>query len=118
MDMKKLLVLAFLSEPTLAAAHEPVMGIWESHPRAVVTLVVDKNGARLRGPGWERAFTPRIGKPIRIQLDEQSWFILRLRRDGAWVGTYYHPAVRPEEKGAFKWHRMLLTPQVRASSTP
>ena len=111
MDLKTVLVLALLSEPTLAVAHEQTRGIWQSHPRAAITLVVDKKGARIRGPGWERAFTPRRGKPVRIQLDEQSWFILRLRRDGTWVGTYYHPAVRLEAQGAYKQHFMLFTRQ-------
>ena len=109
MDLRTVLVLALLGEPALAAAHEQTSGIWQSHPRAAITLVVDKKGARIRGPGWERAFVPRRGQPVRIQLDERSWFILRLRRDGTWVGTYYHPAVRPEEKGAFKQHLMLFT---------
>ncbi|MPZ55280.1 MAG: hypothetical protein GEU91_02040 [Rhizobiales bacterium] len=111
MNIKKILMLALLSEPTLAAAHEPVTGIWESHPRAAITIVVDTRGARLIGPGWERALNPVRGKPVRVQLDETSWFILRLRRDGAWVGTYYHSAVRPEEKGEFKRHLMFLTRQ-------
>jgi hypothetical protein len=106
--MKRVLILAILGAPTLAAAHEPVMGMWVSYPRAAITIVADKKGARIMGPGWERAFTPTRGRPVRIQLDEESWFILRLRRDGAWVGTYYHPSERPGESGQFKRHLMFL----------
>jgi hypothetical protein len=50
-----------------------------------------------------------MNQPVRIDLDENSWFVLRLRADGAWEGTYYHPAVRPEEPRQFKRHLMLLT---------
>jgi hypothetical protein len=106
--MKRMLILALLGAPTLAAAEEPIMGTWVSHPRAAITIVIDENGARIMGPGWERAFTPKRDRPVRIQLDERSWFVLRLRRDGAWAGTYYHPSVRPGEQGQFRRHLMLL----------
>jgi hypothetical protein len=103
-----MLVLALLGASTLAAAEESIIGTWKSYPRAAVTIVADKKGARIMGPGWERAFTPVRGRPVRIQLDGKSWFVLRLRRDGAWAGTYYHPSVRPGEKGQVKRHLMLL----------
>jgi hypothetical protein len=109
MDMTKLLILALLSVPTHAVAHEPDIGTWKSYPRAAITIVIDEKGARIIGPGWERTFTPTRGRLVRIQLDEESWFFLRLRRDGKWVGTYYHPAVRAVEKGQVKRHLMLLT---------
>ena len=109
MDVKTILILGLLGQPIAAAAHEPDMGRWESYPRGAITIVVDKNGARIIGPGWERTFTPVRGRPVRIQLDAESWFILRLRRDGEWVGTYYHPSVRPGERGQFRRHLMRLT---------
>jgi hypothetical protein len=106
--MKRILILALVGAPTVAAANEPIMGTWVSYPRAAITIVVDKKGGRIMGPGWERAFTPIRDRPVRIQLDERSRFVLRLRRDGAWAGTYYHPSVRPGEKGQFRRHLMLL----------
>ena len=113
MIIKKILVLvalALLSEPAFAATHESKMGTWVSVPRAAISIVVDETGARIIGPGWERQFTVATNKPVRIDLDESSWFELQLRPSGAWEGTYFHPAVRPEEQGQLKRHLMLLTP--------
>ena len=109
MTIKKMLLLALLSQPALAATHESEMGTWVSYPREMISIVIDEKGARIIGPGWEREFTATRGKPVRIELDENRWFELRLRPDGAWEGTYYHPAVRPEEEGEFKRHLMLLS---------
>ena len=111
MGWKKILILGLLGQAIPAAAHEPDMGRWESYPRGAITIVVDKNSARIQGPGWERTFTPAAGRRVRIQLDAESWFILRLRRNGEWVGTYYHPSVRPGERGQFRRHFMRLTRQ-------
>ena len=111
MTIKKMLVLALLGQPALAATHESGMGTLVSVPRAAISIVIDERGARIIGPGWEREFAATENKPVRIELDENSWFELRLRHDGAWEGTYYHPAVRPDEEGEFKRHLMLLTRQ-------
>ena len=109
MTIRKALLLTLLSQPALASTHEPRTGTWLSVPRAAISIVVDEEGARIIGPDWQREFTPVADKPVRIDVDENSWFVLRLRPDGAWEGTYFHPAVRPEEQGQFKRHLMLLT---------
>ena len=109
MTIRIALLLALLSPTALASTHELKAGTWLSVPRAAISIVVDENGAYIAGPDWRRQFTPAADKPVRIDLDENSWFVLRLRPDGAWEGTYYHPAVRPEEQGQFKRHLMLLT---------
>ena len=108
MIFRTMLFLALLSQPILAATHEAGMGTWVSVPRGAISIVVDEKGARIIGPGWEREFAVTSDKPVKINLDEKSWFVLRLRQDGVWEGTYYHPAVRPEEDGEFKRHLMLL----------
>ena len=109
MTIWKALILALVSQPALASMHEPQTGTWLSVPRAAISIVVDDEGARIIGPDWQRQFTPAINQPVRIDIDENSWFVLRLRSDGAWEGTYHHPSVRPEEQGQFKRHLMLLT---------
>lgn len=111
MIIKKIIalaVLALFSQPAFAATHELPVGTWVSVPRAAISIVVDEKGARMIGPGWQRQFSVATDKPVHIDLDESSWFELRLRPDDVWEGTYYHAAVRPGEHGQFKRHLMLL----------
>lgn len=85
-------LIGLLPNPVASAGQHA--GTWVSQPRAALKITVGVQGGVITGPGWEHHFDP-AAKSLDFEIGPGQRFVLH-REGGAWVGQYFHPAVRPE----------------------